>query len=1333
MVRAIARRWLARARAIRNESSPKYSNVSSGQNLKSVSPLQCNTIFRKRESASADDYSRLVVSVAIPIETVTTTDDATKYHITSKAAAMNDAEGVSVLSPTAHNSRPTEQRLGSEKPHKELFLPPSATRTALNGEAKVALQGRGNNDEAGSAKGDSEAETIIQSGREELSPEKKRTHIQHKTKHNGGKRSHDESTGRRNLATGDDFKMRKRKRIENDHGDGVNVVRQSSRPSSRISSPAPVLKQEGTEESIFNSTPRDILPRPSNVNVARSIEPRKYMEGEAEAEDKYLVEERHGKRGNQDAPYAGRNIRREERHNLSRCRQLSHDRETSPAVCSHKRVLSTSSQSTGRSRKRKSVPPLLLTDHRQHSSEDRESSSPSTRGSPLTISHPHRVPSNEYSAASPAKQMLSSKRQRDQNGRTRLARACAAQEVEVAKSRYEAHPEELDVPDNAGNTPLQIAALEGSVDIVKFLLEAGCDINTKNIDKDTPLIDAVENGHLDVVRLLLDAGANPRVGNAEGDEPYDLVPSDSENYEELRKAIAEAKAKGIQRRKSVDISGHAYSNVPVKEAPSRGASAASPRESPPVYGTRNSPPAGLGRRRTVRSEVTRNDLLWTRATPENLRDFAAKGDIAGVANILNVLQKADTESLIAAAKGSHDEVLGILLGMGSPDPNPEPIKSGNHKPGYNTPMLAAIGRGNNSVIRLLLEQKGFDPTYVDHRGRTYYDISEERKGENWEAEFKLLKEAYDNHVKSFKPGISGVKSPKKSRDISKDVKRRSQEDSVSPNSSQKLAHSPESRNQPQGPQKFTKTKKDGGKDESVDRPSGKSQRRAHRDDVNSEYPTTSDHDSGRSRHTNQKASFESKKQTDSKATASHSEEPIKRRRLIAGRPPDRRRGSVISTDSHSARDEVSKDRVEKFSHETRRVKELSPSKQSRDSVSPEPQQSRGRQGKDDPDPQAKKKRVQTERSPTQLSKETAKRNLAERPRPSKPMSQARTSGSANIVSEKAASNHPMHQEMEPKHIPMDKFATSTQKPQHQVESNITTAVASAEAGVVAGKGAGKIAETQSVRDAEQKRIPVETEHTRTALSTVAVRDAKEAQATQQATTAARELAEEEERKRKEAEQRRVRQAEEEHQKRIEQEFHRQARLRKEQEEQEQRRRDALPHRLRAAANLIGSNDPKAKSLPWLKRFTPVYTVRTTQIDSSCSAEVESDRSHHLSTRSLVADADYATDPSWERRLATRDHRYSLWRMTRSMLSYADELPMLDTYWDDIGRRIAEIKPKFYSMEHVFWVKLSDFIDLVPHISHLHGLDLRLVGMAIFPMPDSEDGVPQTIQGQSGTS
>jgi hypothetical protein len=140
--------------------------------------------------------------------------------------------------------------------------------------------------------------------------------------------------------------------------------------------------------------------------------------------------------------------------------------------------------------------------------------------------------------------------------------------------------------------------------------------------------------------------------------------------------------------------------------------------------------------------------MWLEHTQENLTELAGCGDVQGVATILNFLQKAETESLISAARSGHDEVLGYLLAMGDPDPDPDPdpdlVKSGQFKPGHNTPMLAAIGRGNLNVIRLLVEQAGFSPIR-EYRGRSYPQLSRERKGAGWQEEHRILRKAYDTY------------------------------------------------------------------------------------------------------------------------------------------------------------------------------------------------------------------------------------------------------------------------------------------------------------------------------------------------------------------------------------------------------------------------------------------------------------------------------------------------------------------------------------------------------------------------------------------------------------
>ena len=413
----------------------------------------------------------------------------------------------------------------------------------------------------------------------------------------------------------------------------------------------------------------------------------------------------------------------------------SADRSTSPMIGPQPpRAQSAQSSDLHASHRRKKPPPLLVSHQRKASEEAYAESDES--GSVHTAVHLRRLVSVDTAAISPAK--TPHKKLRDKNGRTLLARACAGEEVDPVKLRLQERPQDLDIADNAGNSPLQIASLEGNASIVEVLLAAGCDITCKNIDSDTPLIDAVENGHLDVVRLLLKAGLDPRQSNAKGEEPLDLLDPNDDNYEDIRSALIEAKGNDTRRRYSEDQNGQA-------SAGRESISAQSPHGSPPLASAR-SPPSHAPRRRTARSEATRNDLLWINPSPENLRDRAGKGDVEGVIYILDMCPTADIEAVLAAARGGHKVVLELLLAMGEPEPDPDPLQSTGYKAGYNTPMLAAIGRGNTGVITLLLSKPGFNPTRRLYKNLAYHEIAKERQGLNWEEEYDILKNAFDNYT-----------------------------------------------------------------------------------------------------------------------------------------------------------------------------------------------------------------------------------------------------------------------------------------------------------------------------------------------------------------------------------------------------------------------------------------------------------------------------------------------------------------------------------------------------------------------------------------------------------
>ncbi|MFC1841853.1 ankyrin repeat domain-containing protein [Candidatus Dependentiae bacterium] len=73
------------------------------------------------------------------------------------------------------------------------------------------------------------------------------------------------------------------------------------------------------------------------------------------------------------------------------------------------------------------------------------------------------------------------------------------------------------------DTPLHIAAINGRLDIVKFLKKNEAEIDAKNIGGSTPLHSAAYYGRLDVVKFLAKNGANIYAKDDTGNDPIHLA------------------------------------------------------------------------------------------------------------------------------------------------------------------------------------------------------------------------------------------------------------------------------------------------------------------------------------------------------------------------------------------------------------------------------------------------------------------------------------------------------------------------------------------------------------------------------------------------------------------------------------------------------------------------------------------------------------------------------------------------------------------------------------------------------------------------------------------
>lgn len=587
---------------------------------------------------------------------------------------------------------------------------------------------------------DSDAETVVLPGKDGYSPSKVRK-VRHEDKResDGSVDKPKSLLGNSRIIERESSRKREEKDRNKDAGSGLSSVPAS--PQQRQHRPR---RRSAASRASFSDSDQGREPDTSlrathreKIKPSERLAPHKRKTSRDDS-DEYEDDDHQSHRPRrQRTTSAGFDGRRSSREPKAAAR----DHSTSPQPRLHRRSASTQ-HFNGYSLKKKRLPPPLQPAEYQ-SDESSANGSPHPRSSKLRGSVADSHPS-------PVKVGTTHRKHLDAHGQTLLARACARGDYDNAKRRLSERHGDLNFADYAGNTPLQIAALHGHTEIVKLLIEEGCILDCFNNDKDTPLLDAVDNGHLDVVKLLLDAGANPRKANVNGEEPIDRITDDTDNADEIRDALMEAKDRvAFQPRNSEE-----------RQVPD------SPRDSP-VAAVAPSRRGG-----NVRSTKTRNDLLYMPLNEATLRQAAGRGDIETVSRVLQVKEQCDDpESMVAAARGGHDLVIELLLGIGGASPDPRPVSSQPSE--YATPILAAIGQENINVLDLLLKQQGFDPTRL-YKGKTYYEVARLRQGVNWLQEEQRLKDAYDAYQgnRSKSPKREKERPKREERDMSPSRERR---------------------------------------------------------------------------------------------------------------------------------------------------------------------------------------------------------------------------------------------------------------------------------------------------------------------------------------------------------------------------------------------------------------------------------------------------------------------------------------------------------------------------------------------------------------------------------
>jgi ankyrin repeat protein len=121
---------------------------------------------------------------------------------------------------------------------------------------------------------------------------------------------------------------------------------------------------------------------------------------------------------------------------------------------------------------------------------------------------------------------------KDKLGNTALHYLCTADMADLAEKVIIAGAD-VSLANNAGQTPLHLAAGGGILSVIRLLLDKGAKINAQDMEDKSPLIYAIENDQADAAEYLLISGADKHSRTITGLFPRDFIKAAGPSMDRL--------------------------------------------------------------------------------------------------------------------------------------------------------------------------------------------------------------------------------------------------------------------------------------------------------------------------------------------------------------------------------------------------------------------------------------------------------------------------------------------------------------------------------------------------------------------------------------------------------------------------------------------------------------------------------------------------------------------------------------------------------------------------------------------------------------------------------